>query len=237
MSRTEAHFRRAGWLGAVVLRGLGHTLRIRVKDDGPLVKFRRDRQPVIFIFWHSRILPLAYHHRSEGIVVLVSQHGDGEYVARTIERMGFGTARGSSTRGGVQGLRGLLRAARKGHDLAFTPDGPKGPVRKFKTGALVAAQLTGAPLVPIAVGGKGIWRLNSWDRLVIPKPFARITVKYGLPVFIPRGATEQELEDYALQLEEVLNRDTDEVDQVSRKPANDPANRLPSAEGRSGRSG
>ena len=103
--------------------------------------------------------------------------------------------------------------------------------------ALVAAQLTGAPLVPIAVGGTGIWRLNSWDRLVIPKPFAQITVKYGRPVFIPRGATEQELEDCALQLEEVLNRDTDELDQVSREPANDPANRLRSAEGRSGRSG
>ena len=207
MTRKELRLQAAGRLGAALLKGIGHTLRVRIEDDGPLLKFRREGQPVIFIFWHSRILPLTYIHRNEGIVVLVSQHGDGEYIARILERMGFRTARGSSTRGGAKALRGLLRAARAGRDLAFTPDGPKGPPRKFKLGALVAAQLSGAPLIPITIGGEAIWRFNSWDRLVFPKPFAKLTLKYGHPYFIPRETSEEELVSHALELEEVLNRD------------------------------
>jgi lysophospholipid acyltransferase (LPLAT)-like uncharacterized protein len=205
-------FEAAGRLGALFLKGLGRTLRVRVEADEALREFRRQRQPVVFVFWHSRILPLAYLHRNEGIVVLVSQHEDGEYIARTIENMGFGTARGSSTRGGVRGLRGLIRAARQGHDLGFTPDGPRGPARKFKTGALVAAQLLGAPIVPLTAGGPGLWRLNSWDRSVIPKPFASLTLAYAPPRFIPRHSTEEELADHAAALEAELNRITDQVD-------------------------
>ena len=208
----EQRFRAAGRCGAVLLTGIGSSLRVTVEGDGPLREFRRTHQPVVFVFWHSRILPLAYFHRNEGIVVLVSQHGDGEYIAQTIERLGFGTARGSSTRGGARGLRGLVRAARGGCDLAFTPDGPQGPPRKCKTGALIAAQLLGAPLIPLTAGGQGIWRMSSWDRLVIPKPFAKITLKYGAPLFIPRTTTEHELEDYGQVVEEELNRITDAVD-------------------------
>ena len=233
MSREELRLQAAGRLGATLLTGIGHTLRIRVEDNGPLLKFRQEGQPVIFIFWHSRILPLTYLHRNEGIVVLVSQHGDGEYIARILKRMGFRTARGSSTRGGAQALRGLLRAARAGRDLAFTPDGPKGPPRKFKLGALVAAQLSGAPLIPITVGGEGIWRFNSWDRLVFPKPFAKLTLKYGHPHFIPRETSEEELVSHALELEEVLNRVTDEVDRVGLGQRSDPEHTLHSARGRS----
>jgi len=210
---TEAlRFRVAGRLGAILLTGLGHSLRVTVEGDGPLREFRRTGQPVIFVFWHSRILPLAYFHRNEGNVVLISRHGDGEYIAQTVQRMGMGTARGSSTRGGAHGLRGLVRAARQGHDLAITPDGPRGPPRKCKTGALLAAQILGAPLIPLTAGGRGIWRLDSWDRLVIPKPFAKITLKYGAPQFIPRKATEEELQNQANVLEMELNRITDSVD-------------------------
>ncbi len=237
MARTEFRFRTAGRLGAMVLKGLGHTLRVRVERDEPLLQFRRDRQPVIFTFWHDRILPLAYLHRNEGIVVLVSQHGDGEYVARTIEQMGFGTARGSSTRGGARGLRGLVHAAREGHDLAFTPDGPRGPRRRFKAGALVAAQLTGAPLLPLAAGGEGIWRLKSWDRMVVPKPFAEITLKYDRPYFIPRSASGDDLVAHAIKLEGILNRLTDEVDDVRVAEGGGSPQTLPSGQGSSERPG
>jgi lysophospholipid acyltransferase (LPLAT)-like uncharacterized protein len=216
MSTEALRFRAAGRLGATVLTSLGHSLRVTVEGDEPLREYRETGQPVIFVFWHSRIMPLAYLHRKEGIVVLISGHGDGEYIAQTIQRMGFGTARGSSTRGGVPGLRGLVRAARQGHDLAITPDGPQGPPRECKAGAIIAAQILGAPLIPLTAGGKGIWRLNSWDRLVIPKPFARITLKYGAPQFIPRNTTAEELGHHATVLETELNRITDSADDGGR---------------------
>ena len=234
MTRKELGLRATGRLGAAFLTGLGRTLRVRVEDAEPLREFRREKQPVIFVLWHSRLLPLAYLHRNEGIVVLVSQHGDGEYISRTIERMGFWTARGSSTRGGARGLRELLRAAQNGHDLGFTPDGPRGPARKFKTGALVAAQISGLPLIPLTAGGKGIWRLNSWDRHVIPKPLARITLKYGNPRFIERDATEEDLAMHGRALEEDLNRITDEVDGVAREAGESSPHSLPSAQGSNG---
>lgn len=214
MTAEDLRFEATGRAGALFLRALGSTLRVRIKGDGPLKELRRQGKPVIFCFWHSRILPLAYLHRSEGIVVLVSEHGDGEYITRVIERLGFGTARGSSTRGGARGLRGLVRAAREGRDLGFTPDGPRGPARKLKLGVLVTAQLTGAPILPLAAGAARPWRMSSWDRLIVPKPFSELRLEYAEPYYIPRRATEEELSRYALDIETILDRITDSVDGV-----------------------
>ena len=212
MTIDELRFRVLSRVGALLVRLLGRTLRIRAEREESFLESRRRGQPVIFVFWHSRILPLTYIHRNQGIVVLVSEHRDGEYIARIIEAMGFGTSRGSSTRGGVKGLKGLVRAARAGHDLGFTPDGPRGPPRKLKPGTLAAARITGAPIVPIAVGGPRVWRLGTWDRHVVPKPFSRITVRYGEPCIVPRGASEAEIARISAELETVLCTLSDEVD-------------------------
>ena len=146
-----------------------------------LAPFRRLRTPVIFVFWHGSLLPLVHYHRHERIVVLVSEHADGERIARVLARRGFGTVRGSSTRGGARGLRALVRAARAGRDLALTPDGPRGPRGEFKPGALAAARMTGLPIVPLAVSASAAWHLGSWDGFMVPKPFARVRVTYGDP--------------------------------------------------------
>lgn len=212
MDRDEIRFGAAGFLGSWTLRSVGATLRITVEDKGPVEALHARGQPVIYTFWHSRILPLAYYHRNEGIVVLVSRHGDGEYVTRVIERMGFATARGSSTRGGAAGLKGIVRAARKGHNLAFTPDGPKGPPRVLKPGVLVAAQLTGAAIVPLTAGSPDVWRVGSWDRMIVPKPFSRLTVKYGVPRFVERDADEDSLAQHAAVVSSEIDRITDAVD-------------------------
>ncbi len=230
MLRDDFRFWAAGHLGSALIRGLGSSLKIRVEGDAPLHEFRRAGQPVIFVFWHSRILPLTYLHRNQDVLVLISEHGDGEYIARTIEQMGFRTARGSSTRGGARGLRTLVKAARKGSDLAFTPDGPRGPPKKFKIGALVAAQLTEAAVLPLTAGGESMWRVDSWDRLVIPKPFTHWTLKYGEPRFIPRNATPEELEMHASELEQILNRIQDDVDGRTVAPEREPS--VPSSDGR-----
>ncbi|TVR53174.1 MAG: DUF374 domain-containing protein [Gemmatimonadales bacterium] len=204
--------------GSVLLSLLGKTLRYQVDGEEALEAFRREGQPVILAFWHSRILPLAYFHRNQGIVVLVSEHRDGEYIARVIARKGFGLARGSSTRGGVRGLRELIRAGRSGRELALTPDGPKGPPRRVKLGALVAAQVTGLPIVPLTAGGEGVWRVSSWDRFVVPRPFSRIQVRYGPPIHVPRRAGPEELQALAEKLDGELNRITDQVDGENRDP-------------------
>jgi lysophospholipid acyltransferase (LPLAT)-like uncharacterized protein len=166
---------------------------------------------VIFAFWHGQLLPLVHHHRNEGIVVLVSEHADGEYITRVIRQHGFGAARGSSTRGGAKGLKGILRAAREGRDLGFTPDGPKGPRHVFKWGALVAAQLSGNPIIPMAVGADRAWYLNSWDRFMIPKPFSRMRIRYGPPRWVPRDASEEMLQAIAKELEDELRAMTLEL--------------------------
>jgi lysophospholipid acyltransferase (LPLAT)-like uncharacterized protein len=211
MDRKELGFRAAGLLGRVLLGGYFFTVRSRREGAEHYLQFRRQGRPVVFTFWHGQLLPLVHYHRNEGVVVLVSDHADGEYITRVILRHGFGAARGSSTRGGVKGLKGILRAIRGGKDLAFTPDGPKGPRHVFKLGALTAAQLSGAPVIPLAVGTDRGWYLKSWDRFMIPKPLSLLRIRYGAPRWVPREASEGDLEGIAQDLEEEMKRFTLEL--------------------------
>jgi lysophospholipid acyltransferase (LPLAT)-like uncharacterized protein len=152
-----------------------------------------------------------YVHRNQGVVVLVSEHADGEYITRVLRRHGFGAVRGSSTRGATQGLKGLIREARRGKDLALTPDGPKGPAREFKVGALAVAQVSGMPIVPLAAGASSAWRFSSWDRFMVPRPFSRVHVAYGDPVWVPRDADRDTLDGMAVELGRELDRLTAHV--------------------------
>ncbi len=208
MDWTELRFRAAGTLGRLLMGAYFALVRCDREGTEHFEQFRRKGQPVIFAFWHGQLLPLVHHHRNEGVVVLVSEHTDGEYITRVIRRHGFGAARGSSTRGGVKGLKGIVRAAREGKDLAFTPDGPKGPRHVFKWGALVAAQLSGSPVIPLSVGADRAWYLKSWDRFMIPKPFSNLRIRYGAPRWVPREATEEDLMSLASELEEELREMT-----------------------------
>lgn len=185
----------AGILGQGFIGSLFLTVRIQTMGEDRLRSFREAGTPVIFVFWHGRLLPLIHVHRHQRVVVLVSEHGDGEYITRILERFGFGTVRGSSTRGGARGLKGLIRAARRGHDLALTPDGPRGPSRRLKPGALTVARMTGLPLIPIGVGASSGWRADSWDRFLLPRPLSTVRIAYGAPCFIARDAGEAEIED------------------------------------------
>lgn len=202
---SELRFESAGVLGVGLVGALFLTTRLLRSGEEHYQRFRRLGQPVIFVFWHGHLLPLVHYHRYEGIVVLVSEHGDGEYVTRIIERSGFGTVRGSSTRGGTKGLRGLVRAARAGKDLALTPDGPRGPRGVFKPGALVAAQMTGLPVIPLSVRVSAGWRANSWDGFLVPRPFSTVTIEYLSPRFVSRTASRSDLEVLAEEIGGELN--------------------------------
>lgn len=162
---------------------------------------REANKPVIFVLWHGRLLPCTYAHRHEGIATLISQHRDGGYISRIVERWGFHVVRGSSTRGGSPAFRQLLRYLRAGHSLAITPDGPQGPHERMKLGPLLLAQLSGAPIIPGAGGASRAWWFGSWDRFLVPQPFARLRVVHGEPIWIPREASTADLHEYALDLE------------------------------------
>ena len=182
-------------LGAAFLRLLASTWRVRAVNDGPLNEARRAGQPVLFALWHGELLPLLWHQRGRGVAVVISEHRDGEIIAQIAESLGYRTVRGSSTRGASRALLGLVRVMAEGHDGAITPDGPRGPARVFAPGAAVAAQRTGVPIVPIRASASSAWRLKSWDRFLIPKPFARVTVTMGPLTRVvadsPRAAAEQ----------------------------------------------
>jgi len=182
-------------LGMGLLQVIGRTWRIRILNAQALAGLRDARRGFIFSLWHGHLLPLLWHHRGEGVLVLISEHRDGELVARAAKSLGYGLIRGSTTRGGGRALISLVRELEAGKEIAITPDGPRGPARKFAPGALVAAQRSDSFILPVVIHADRAWRLRSWDRFMIPKPFARITVAYGNPEKVsaatPRAAVDE----------------------------------------------
>lgn len=167
-----------------LIRALCATWRVRVVNEAPWRALRADRRGFIFSLWHGQLLPLLAHHRDQHVRVLISEHRDGEIIARIAESLGFRTIRGSTTRGGARALLAMCDALERGDEIAITPDGPRGPARVFAPGALVAAQRVGVPIVPVGVSISSAWRLGSWDAFAIPKPFARLTIAYGAPLAV-----------------------------------------------------
>jgi len=171
-------------LGKGALSALARTWRYTVVNEAALKRLRADGRPFIFSLWHGHLLPLLWHHRQSRVAILISEHRDGELIARTAQWLGYNLIRGSTTRGAERALLSLVRELKSGREIAITPDGPRGPARKFAPGALIAAHRSQAPILPVAASADRAWRLGSWDRFVIPKPFARITVAYGEPAMI-----------------------------------------------------
>lgn len=209
--KESARYWLAGVAGTALLNTLLATVRVRIRDPEP-----RIGGPVIYTLWHGRLLPLTYLHRNQHITTLISRSADGEYIARVVERWGYDVARGSSSRGGSEALRELVKAGRSGSSLAITPDGPRGPRQKLKRGVLTAAQLTGLPLVPMSAGCARAWWPEGWDRFLVPKPFATLHVRYGAPLYVPRDADEATLSVLERQAEAALNDLTERVDADAR---------------------
>lgn len=193
----------AGLLAPPLFRGLYSTLSYEISDESNLETWKTGRA-VVFVSWHGRILPLLHLFRGHRIVMLVSQHKDGEYLTRLGRGLGYDAVRGSSTRGGYGALRQLVRKVRGGQSLAITPDGPQGPRETLKPGALQVARITGAPVIPIMAGGEKAWWVEGWDSFMIPKPFGSIQVAVGAASFIPREASVRGLAEHARELEERL---------------------------------
>lgn len=194
----------AGVLGSLLIRILIGSLRMTIENGEPIRGMRSRGQKVIYAFWHSQILINAYVLRNMLIHPIISEHRDGEIIARIIEPLGFPSVRGSTTRGGVKVILNILTRLNNRYDLAITPDGPLGPRWKVQQGVIYIAQKTGLPIVPLANGSDRYWEFNSWDKFRIPKPFSRSMVIYGDPITIPRDLGRDEYQDKMKDLEEKL---------------------------------
>ena len=197
--------RAAGLVFYLAIRVLGSTARFRVEGWEHWDESWRGGPPVM-AFWHEQIFLTTYYFRRRPIVVMTSRSFDGEYIARFIQRFGYGAARGSSTRGGVGALVEMARLVRRGCAAGFTVDGPRGPRRVAKTGALLLAKKTGRPVLPFAVTAESFGRLGSWDRLQIPKPFTRAFVRLAPPLYVPADADAAQLEHLRGELQRTLER-------------------------------
>jgi lysophospholipid acyltransferase (LPLAT)-like uncharacterized protein len=191
-------------VGYPVIAALGSTLRWRADGVEHLAAVEQSGKPPIMAFWHGRILPATVYFRRRGIVVITSENFDGEWIAGIIERFGYGTARGSTSRGAVKALVQLKRDMAAGKSTAFTLDGPRGPARVAQSGAVWLAKATGSPVLPFHIETNKHWTLNSWDRTQIPKPFATAAIAIGEPLSVARHADAAALEAARRDLEQRL---------------------------------
>jgi lysophospholipid acyltransferase (LPLAT)-like uncharacterized protein len=202
----------ASWIGPLFIYLLGRTLRIDWVGDSNLHSARTKKKSVIYAFWHGRMLILAYSYRWKKVHVLISQHRDGEFIARIIHRLGFVSVRGSTTRGGSRAIFEMCEKAAGGFDVAVTPDGPRGPRFQVQPGTIYMAQRSGMPIIPITSSARKRWILSSWDRFIIPKPFSRAVIMLGQPVCVPADCSAEGLEEIRVRLERQMRELTSTAD-------------------------
>ena len=169
------------------VRALAASWRIRTVDEGRWRPIYDARRPHVFLLWHEALLPLLWHHRRQSIAIVVSEARDGQYLADFAASLGYRAVRGSSTRGAARALLRAVRELEAGAAVALTTDGPRGPRRQMKPGVVAAAQRAGSIIVPLHARADRAWRLNSWDRFVIPKPAALVRILYGRPFEVAPG--------------------------------------------------
>ncbi|MDH3627665.1 MAG: lysophospholipid acyltransferase family protein [Acidobacteriota bacterium] len=197
-------------VGYAYLRLMRATMRLQFVRRETLASVRRDG-PYILAFWHARFVMMPFCYPGERMMVLHSEHRDAQLLVGIMKRFGFHQAWGSSTRGGARGLRSLVRGLKDGFDVGITPDGPKGPPRQVHPGVLALARLSGRPIIPVAFSARPHRRLSSWDRTMLPYPFARGVFVYGEPQFVGRGSIEEEEVARLEASLDALNREADGI--------------------------
>ncbi|SRR5215204_5382112 len=197
--------RLADWTFYLLIKIIGKTVKVETEGAENYTAVEKMGKLPILCFWHDRIFLGTYFHRDRRIVVITSQSFDGEYIARFIQRFGYGAIRGSSTRGGVGALVEMIRLMKNGLATAFTIDGPKGPRYVAKSGACLLAKKTGNPILPFVFEAEKFWEAKSWDRLQIPKPFTRTRLFYAAPIYVAPDANEDEIERKREELQTSLD--------------------------------
>jgi len=197
------------WGGYLAIAAIGPTLRYSISwEEPPSPPDAPYEKPVIYSFWHRAVFPAAWMWRNLRIAVMVSRSFDGEYIARIIEKLGFVAVRGSSSRGGGSALLGLKRKLEEGDPVAFTIDGPRGPRYVAKPGPVLLSRASGLPMAAFYVALSDRWVLNSWDALMIPKPFSKALVRVSAKMRVPCDANDAKMAEFHRQLQAALERVT-----------------------------
>lgn len=197
------------WASHLAISLIGPTLRYSISwEELPSPPDAIHEKRVIYAFWHRAVFASAWLWRRIGIAVMVSRSFDGEYIARTIEKLGFVAVRGSSSRGGGQALLGMKRQLEQGNLVAFTIDGPRGPKYVAKAGPVLLAHATALPMAAFYVAISNAWVLNTWDQFVIPKPFAKALVRFSAKMKVPPDADDAQMAEFHRQLQAALERVT-----------------------------
>jgi len=196
------------WTVGAVVRIIGPTLRFEVLGGGRAGREHRpDAPPYILAFWHRCIFASAWYFRNRGIVLMNTTNFDGQWTRRVIERLGYGTAQGSSSRGGLRGLAVMARRLDEGQVVAFTVDGPRGPRYTAKPGAAMLARRAGRPMVAFHIGLEHAWTLEkTWDLFQVPQPFTRAVLAIAPPIFVPEDASREVLEEKHGEMQRALER-------------------------------
>ena len=197
------------WIVPPLLAVIGCTLRLTISYEDGAVESPDDIYPGIFAFWHCCVLPATWLFRNRGVGVMTSQSLDGEFIARVIRRFGYVPVRGSSTRGGQRALLEMDRILKERGAVAFTIDGPRGPRFVAKKGPVLLARTSGAPITAFYAAVQRAWVLNTWDRLVIPKPFSRILLRGAKKIVVPPDADEAAMEHFHAEMQAALERVTE----------------------------
>lgn len=191
---------------AILLKGLYGSLRVRTVGREIPEGIKSAGGQYMMAFWHGTLLLMVYAFvgKRERLTFLVSWHRDGELITRIIKYFGPQPTRGSTTRGGIRALHGLLKRVKEGYDVAFTPDGPRGPAHKAQEGVVQTARLSGLPIVPVGMAARRKRVMGSWDGFIVPWPFTRVVFAYGDPVVVPRDLDNAAVERYRAKVEEMI---------------------------------
>ncbi len=205
-------------LAKIIIKVLAFTMKLEALHEERVMQFWNRDEKVIVAFWHNRLLLMGYCYHGEGIKTLISQHKDGELIARILKKLGFGSIRGSSTRGGAAAMREMVKAV-KSYDIAITPDGPKGPRYVAQEGVIALARLTGRPIMPLTFGSSRKKVFGSWDSFNLPYPFSRGVFMWGEPIYVKK---EDDMEEKRKELEGKLREMTEFVDEYVSKLESEP---------------
>ena len=199
------------WLGFFYIWLVGRTSKVVVKNSTEYDELEKNKKPVIYAVWHGRQIFLLWSHRKRNVYLLISQSKDGGYVAAIVNKLGLKTVRGSSSKGGVNALAGMIKKGKEGFSLAFTPDGPRGPKCEIQPGIILAAQKTGLPIIPLASSVKRKYVIRHWDEFHIPYPFNKVAICHGQPIYVSEN---DDIEKKSQELKKAIDYITTTADSL-----------------------